>query len=97
MRTESLLSKSCTPFYAAPEVFYEENYEFKADIWSLGIVFFEFLSGKRITELVKGIKPPAYRSDFPSKELMKQIKYKELTNLVRKMLVKDPKKRLKSK
>ena len=97
MRTESLLSRSCTPFYAAPEVFYEENYDFNADIWSLGIVFLELLSGKRITDLVKGIKPPAERADFPFEELLMQIKDEILRDLVRRMLEKDPKKRLKSK
>ena len=97
MRTESLLSRSCTHFYAAPEVFYEENYDFNADIWSLGIVFLELLSGKRITEMVKGIKPPGERADFPSEELLNQIKDKSLRDLVSRMLEKDPKKRLKSK
>jgi serine/threonine-protein kinase 24/25/MST4 len=97
MRTESLLSKSCTPFYAAPEMFYEENYDFNADIWSLGIVFLELLSGKRITDLVKGIKPPAERADFPSEELLNQIKDPTLRDLVKRMLEKDPKNRLKAK
>ncbi len=78
-------------------MFYEENYDFNADVWSLGIVFFELLSGKRITDLVKGIKPPAERPDFPSEELLKQIKDPTLRDLVKKMLEKDPKKRLKAK
>lgn len=30
-----------TPFYASPEVWREDPYDFKTDIWSLGCVMFE--------------------------------------------------------
>ena len=74
MKTEGLKTKIGTIFYASPEVLNEENYDFSADIWSLGIVFLELLLGKRITDLVKGMNPPALRKDFPSDELLDQIK-----------------------
>jgi hypothetical protein len=53
--------------------------------------------GKSIFKLVKGRIPPALRYDFPDEDLLKQIKDEKLKYLVRKMLEKDPKKRLKAK
>lgn len=78
-------------------MFYDKNYNFNADVWSLGIVFLELLWGRRITELVDGIKPPGEREDFPSEGLLRRIEDEDVRNLVRRMLERDPKKRLKSK
>lgn len=40
-----ILTSLCgTPFYMAPEV-YDEKYDFRADIWSLGLVLYECLFG----------------------------------------------------
>lgn len=33
-----------TPLYIAPEIFAETGYSFPADIWSLGIIFFELMN-----------------------------------------------------
>ena len=33
-----------TPYYASPEVWRDESYSFKSDIWSLGVVIYEMLS-----------------------------------------------------
>eukprot|EP00743_Colponemidia_sp_Colp-15_P004844 GILK01005219.1.p1 GENE.GILK01005219.1~~GILK01005219.1.p1 ORF type:complete len:1034 (+),score=99.99 GILK01005219.1:88-3189(+) len=43
------LRRSCigTPWYMAPEVILLEPYSFKADIWSLGCVTLELVTGKR--------------------------------------------------
>jgi serine/threonine protein kinase len=59
--------------YTAPEVFQSEKYHFKVDIWSLGILFLELLSGKRIFNLVEGLSP-ALKNDFPSETMLKLIK-----------------------
>uniref|UniRef100_A0A914DFF1 Protein kinase domain-containing protein n=1 Tax=Acrobeloides nanus TaxID=290746 RepID=A0A914DFF1_9BILA len=33
------------PYYRAPEVFFSKNYDFKADVWSIGCIFAELLTG----------------------------------------------------
>lgn len=35
-----------TPLYMSPQIVHEEEYTFKTDIWSLGCLFFELLTGK---------------------------------------------------
>lgn len=41
-----LTSTYCgTPLFMAPELFMSEPYDYKVDIWSLGIVMYELLSG----------------------------------------------------
>ena len=61
MKTEGLSTKIGAMFYASQEVMSEENYQFPSDIWSLGIIFLEMLSGKRINQLLKGLLSPSMR------------------------------------
>lgn len=35
-----------TPFYASPEVWRDEPYDIKSDVWSLGCVLYEFINLK---------------------------------------------------
>jgi len=35
-----------TPYYASPEVWHDEAYNAKSDIWSLGVVLYEFTTLK---------------------------------------------------
>ena len=42
-----MLTHKCgTPGYVAPEMFLKEQYSYKADIFSLGAVFFNLLTGR---------------------------------------------------
>jgi serine/threonine protein kinase len=36
-----------TPFYMAPEIFANQSYSFTVDVWSLGCVLFEMVTGKK--------------------------------------------------
>jgi len=39
------LTNCGTPLNKAPEIFNEKPYDSKADVWSLGIIFYEMLTG----------------------------------------------------
>jgi len=51
-----------TPYYASPEVWRNQPYDFKSDIWSLGCVLYEMMS----------LYPPFKASDM--KTLYKRIR-----------------------
>jgi len=44
-----------TPYYLAPEILENKPYNFKADIWSLGILLYEMTC----------LKPPFDANNFP--------------------------------
>lgn len=66
-----------TPLYMSPQIVHEEEYTFKTDIWSLGCLFFELLTGntpfqsKSMKQLSKHMSLGAYQltvSERPSME-----------------------------
>ena len=85
--------------YMAPEIFRGTGYSFQIDMWSLGIMMYEFLCGK----LPFGDKLDEDEDDAMKyyDALMKEnltfpsfIKDNDFKDLIQKMLVKDPSKRL---
>jgi serine/threonine protein kinase len=47
----------------SPEMLNSEAYNFKSDIWALGILFVELLTGKQFKEVENKI--PGLLADFP--------------------------------
>lgn len=81
-----------TPLYIAPELFEENGYSFPADIWSLGVVFFELMnfeipfSATTYPQLINQI----LNQEIPK---LNNIYSEGLRNLVTSMLERDISKR----
>lgn len=41
MRSALTYTQTGTPYYASPEIWRDQPYEFKSDIWSIGIMIYE--------------------------------------------------------
>jgi NIMA (never in mitosis gene a)-related kinase len=83
-----------TPQYLAPEIINKEKYSFKADIWSLGVTFFQLMyltypfEGKTNEEMQKNILAGK------RKEISNSFPYdSKLVELINKMLSKRPEER----
>ena len=86
-----------TPYYMAPEQLESKNVDHRADIYSLGVTFYELLSGKLpfegdpVSIIYKHLK----EKPKPLRELVPDIP-PELDIIVMKMLEKNPDRRYKS-
>ena len=92
MKASLWVTQTGTPYYSSPEVWKDQPYDFKSDIWSLGWVLYESLA----------LKPPFRGKDM--KELYQRVirgKYhpipfwysKDLRKILRIMIVVDSEKR----
>tara|TARA_B110000261_G_C13080229_1_gene355655 strand:+ start:1258 stop:2493 length:1236 start_codon:yes stop_codon:yes gene_type:complete len=83
-----------SPLYMAPEIMKNQKYDYKSDLWSVGIIFYEMLVGstpfksKNIYELIRKIEHDKVK--IPSKFKL-SINCK---NLLFSLLEKDPLKRI---
>ena len=82
--------------YLAPEIISEGNYSFEADIWSLGITFYELMT---FSKPFSGNPPGIFIRIMKNKvnPITDEFYSKELRNLIFEMLNKNPQKRPKPK
>ena len=83
-----------SPMYMAPEIMKNKKYDHKSDLWSIGVIFFEMLTGKppfkakNIYELIRVIENDPI--EIPTKFTLS----KECKKLLFSLLEKDPIKRI---
>ena len=83
-----------SPMYMAPEIMKNKKYDFKSDLWSIGVIFFEMLTGetpfkaKNIYELIRVIEND--RVEIPTKFILTS----ECRRLLLSLLEKNPEKRI---
>ena len=99
--TKQLHTNLGTPLYMAPEILINKEYSFKCDIWSMGMVLYEMLTGElpwtaySTFELVKKItKQPIQFPEYISKEcqnlIMSMLKLDEAERIDWKEILKHP-------
>ena len=93
--SDILIQTICgSPMYMAPEIMKNKKYDYKSDLWSIGIIFYEMLIGKtpfnakNIYELIRKIENDKIR--IPSKFNLSPGCKELLTSL----LQKNPEKRI---
>ena len=92
------ITKIGTPFYMSPEVIMQNKYDYKCDIWSLGITTIEMAEGEPPFAKVKGYWVLKKIITHPPKGLKNKDKWsKEFNDFVEKCLIYEPEKRLSAK
>ena len=88
------ITKIGTPFYMSPEVIMQNKYDYKCDIWSLGITSIEMAEGEPPFAKVKGYWVLKKIITHPPKGLKNKEKWsKEFNDFVEKCLTYEPEKR----
>src|SRR5229473_1398422 len=94
--TESLTaSLSGTPAYMAPEVLQQKPYDGRADLFSLGLVFYEMLGGPQPfqSDSFAGTLARVLHANVPSLSELNRTIPAPLASVVAKLLIKDPQER----
>ena len=86
------ISTSGTPGYMAPEVLQQKVYDGRADLFSLGLVFYEMLGGQHpfLTDSFAGTVGRVLHLEPPSLHEINHSVPAPLAGIVEHMLVKDP-------
>jgi serine/threonine-protein kinase len=81
-----------TPAYMAPEVLLQRPCDGRADLFSLGLVFYEMLGGKQpfLTDSLAGTIASILHTDVPSLKTVNKKLPRPLVGVVDRLLVKDP-------
>ena len=80
-----------TPNYLAPEIILNNGYNFSVDFWSLGIIFFELLTGKDPFSSKDPIL--IYQNILTNNKKFPKIIDRDAKTLINHLLVADPQKR----
>ena len=82
-----------TPQYCAPEIYLSQKYDYKADMWSLGVVLYNMVNGTQPFKLHNN-NMDLIREEVLHKEInFNGIENEGLRNLCKNLLERDPNKR----
>lgn len=97
----SLADTLCgSPLYMGPEILSYKKYDAKADLWSVGAVLYEMVTGRppfraqNHIELLKKIQENNDKIHFPDERHSEIVIGSDLKDLIRKLLKKNPVERL---
>lgn len=82
-----------TPFWMAPEVIQEAGYDYKADVWSLGITALEFINGGPPHGNLHPMKALLLIPGHPAPRLEGSQYSREFKDFIAQCLIKDPDRR----
>lgn len=86
MKNQMSKTQTGTPYYAAPEVWKDEPYDWRSDIWSLGCVIYEMLTHKPPfrAQNMEGLYKKVLKGVYPKINL--KVYSEDIAAMVRSML-----------